>query len=102
VSLPRDYREQEHCADDAFRAKTCSKKPSKSVRASLLFTAHGSCSRTNIITAQEAMEKFTVEKVRHIGGYMILSGVHVTDTAHRRLLTTSSARFVEAQRLVHD
>jgi hypothetical protein len=29
-----------------------------------------------MISAQEAMEKFTVEKVRHIGGYMIFSGVH--------------------------
>jgi hypothetical protein len=48
------------------------------------------------------MEKFTVEKVCHIGGYMIWSGFHVTDTTHRRSLTTSSARFVEAQHPVCD
>ena len=30
-----------------------------------------------MIAAQEAMEKFTVEKVRQIRGCMIMSGVHV-------------------------
>lgn len=77
VSLTHGYRAQNSCADDVFRVKTCSRKLSKSVRASLVFTDHGSRTPTNAIPAQEAMEKFTVEKVRQIGGYMSLSGVHV-------------------------
>ena len=40
MSLPHDNYGQDHCTDDAFRVKTCSKKPSKSVRASLVMSVN--------------------------------------------------------------
>jgi hypothetical protein len=57
MSIPRIYR-----------AKTCSKKLSKSVRS--FYRGHHCGLHSNNPTAQEAMDKFTVEKVRPILFFM--------------------------------
>ena len=63
MSLTHGYRAQNSCADDVFRVKTCSKRQSKSVRAYYSSASHLRMN-TDAATAQEAMEKYTVEKVR--------------------------------------
>lgn len=47
----------------AFRAKTCSKRQSKSVRGYCSSAAHVMTASTDTTAAQDAMEKYTVEKV---------------------------------------